>query len=265
MSIGPSIPEIQNFQNLTLKIQGEDEMTMMLHNYRSRQFHITSNGINPSSGFRDMASTNSGPSVGSFDKIWLGKPIWGNGQITTTVHNYKSRQVHKTLSGLNPSSGFRDLRSASLAQFVPNLTSFWSMGKPIRGKWPWQCTTTVCEWVSEWMNLTAFLGTADRSRQFHRTSNGENSSSSYRDMGSASLAPTWTKTTIPLQPRGLRCKQNTILIQIGRFHTVTPEHKAWSSIDRRGALLFFKVIHQVSRWRGTKNCQFWTELGVYRW
>ena len=27
-------------------------------------------------------------------------------------------------------------------QFVPNLTSFWPMGKPIWGKWPWQCTTT---------------------------------------------------------------------------------------------------------------------------
>ena len=40
------------FLNLTLKIQGEGEMTM-LHNYRSGQFHITLNGINPSSGFRE--------------------------------------------------------------------------------------------------------------------------------------------------------------------------------------------------------------------
>ena len=29
-----------------------------------------------------------------------------------TVYNYKSRQVHKTWNGLNPSSGFRDSRSA---------------------------------------------------------------------------------------------------------------------------------------------------------
>ena len=56
MSIGPPIPEIQHFQNLTLKIQGQGQMTMMLHNYRSRQFHRTSNGINPSRGFRDMGS-----------------------------------------------------------------------------------------------------------------------------------------------------------------------------------------------------------------
>ena len=27
----------------------------------------------------------------------MGKPIWGNGQITMTVHNYKSKQVNKTL------------------------------------------------------------------------------------------------------------------------------------------------------------------------
>ena len=42
----------------------------MLHNYRSRQFYITSNGINPSSSFRDAASTKSGPSAASFGKFW---------------------------------------------------------------------------------------------------------------------------------------------------------------------------------------------------
>ena len=56
MSIGPSIPEIQHFQNLTLKIQGQGQMTMMVHTYRPRQFHRTSNGENPSSGYRDMGS-----------------------------------------------------------------------------------------------------------------------------------------------------------------------------------------------------------------
>ena len=69
MSIGPSNPEIQHFQNLTLKIQGQGQMTMMLHNYRSRQFHRTQNGINPSSGFRDMGSAKSDPSAASFDKF----------------------------------------------------------------------------------------------------------------------------------------------------------------------------------------------------
>ena len=31
---------------------------------------------------------------------------------------------------------------------------------------------------------------------------------------------------------------------------------------RRGALLFFKVIRQISRSHGTKNCRFWPTLGV---
>ena len=75
MSIGPSIPEIQHFQNLTLKIQGQGQMTMMLHNYRSRQFHRSSNDINPSSGFRDTGSINFGPSVanGQAHKEQMGK------------------------------------------------------------------------------------------------------------------------------------------------------------------------------------------------
>ena len=78
MLIDPSIPEIQNFLEVTLKIQGEGEVTMMLPNYRSRQFYIISNGINPSSGSRDMDSTKSGPSATSFDKFWaMGKPTWG--------------------------------------------------------------------------------------------------------------------------------------------------------------------------------------------
>ena len=60
---------IQHFQNLTLKSQVQCQMTMLLHNYRSRQFHRTSNGINPSSGFRDMGSAKSGPSAAWFDKF----------------------------------------------------------------------------------------------------------------------------------------------------------------------------------------------------
>ena len=66
-------------------------------------------------------------------------PYGANGQITMTLHNYRSRQVHETSNGVNPSSGFRDMRSAKSG---PNLCqigsrSFWPMGK-----WPWQCTTT---------------------------------------------------------------------------------------------------------------------------
>ena len=69
MSIGPPIPEIQHFQNLTLKIKEQGQMALILHNYKSRQFHWTSYGINPSSGFKDMGSAKSGPSAAWFDKF----------------------------------------------------------------------------------------------------------------------------------------------------------------------------------------------------
>ena len=201
MSIGPPIPELQHFKNLTLKIQGQGQMTMMLHNYRSRQFDRTSNGINPSSGFRDMASTKSGPSAASFQVFgpWT-SPYGENWQITMTLHNYRYRQGHETLNGVNPSSGFWDMHSAKSA---PNLWQIWQVFGPWASPYGanGQMTMTVHNY---------------RPRQIHRTLNGENPSSCYRDMGSASLAatspaghphthpPARTVTTIPLQPRGLR-------------------------------------------------------------
>ena len=174
MSFGHPIPEIRLFQNLTLKIQGQYhgwrerwksqsgcnilwtripfvpcqsalpflrysifkiQMTMMLHNYRSWQFHRTSNGINPSSGFRDMGSAKSGPSAAWFDKFFCpwASPYWANGQITMTLHNYRSREVHETLNGVNPSSRYA-FRSV-WTQFMANLTCFGPMGKPMWCKW----------------------------------------------------------------------------------------------------------------------------------
>ena len=94
MSIGPPIPVMQLFKNLTLKIQSQGHMSLMLHNYRPGQFHRTSNGVNPSSGFRDMCSTSLDPSAAWFDKFLargqahmgqMGKWLW---RCTTTgLHN----------------------------------------------------------------------------------------------------------------------------------------------------------------------------------
>ena len=55
-----------------------------------------------------------------------------------------------------------------------------------------------------------------------------------------------------------------------RFRTVTPvwiHQWLWNDarslmLLRRGALLFFKVFHQISRSYGTKNLRFWPKLGV---
>ena len=118
-----------------------------------------------------------------------------------TLHNYRSRQVHETLNGVNPSSSFRDMRSAKSG---PNLWQIWQVFGP---------------WASLYGANGQIIMTVHnyRPRQFHRTSNGENPSRGYRDMGSASLAaarpparlPARTVTTIPLQPKGLRGKKNT--------------------------------------------------------
>ena len=115
------------------------------------------------------------------------------------VHNYRSRQVHETLNGVNPSNGFRDMRSAKSG---PNLCQIWQVFGPWASPYGanGQMTMTVHNY---------------RPRQFHRTSNGENPLRGYRDMGSASLAaarpaarpPARTVTTIPLQPGGLRGKK----------------------------------------------------------
>ena len=173
MSIGSSIPEIHNFQNLTLKIQGQCQMTMM-HSYWSRQFQRTQNGINPSSGFRDMGSAKSDPSAAIFDKFFGpgASPHGANGQITMTLHNYRSRQVHETLNWVNPSSSFRDMRSAKSG---PNLWQIWQVFGPCASPYG----------ANGHMTMTVHTY---RPRQFHRTSNGENPSSGYRDMGSTSLA-----------------------------------------------------------------------------
>ena len=57
------------FSKFDIENQGSSQMTLMLHNCGSRQFHRTLNGINPSSGFKDMGSPKSGPSAAWFDKF----------------------------------------------------------------------------------------------------------------------------------------------------------------------------------------------------
>ena len=65
-------------------------------------------------------------------------------------------------------------------------------------------------------------------------------------------------------------KNSSILTQIERFRTVIPvwiHQWLWNDAQslrqhRRGALLFFKVIRQLSRSHRTKNCRFWPELSV---
>ena len=67
-----------------------------------------------------------------------------------------------------------------------------------------------------------------------------------------------------------KVKVTEVTSQLYRFRTVPPVwihiwwwNDAYSLIMlRRGALLFFKVIHQISRSHGSKNRRIWPRLGV---
>ena len=67
-----------------------------------------------------------------------------------------------------------------------------------------------------------------------------------------------------------KVKVTEVTTQLNRFRTVTPVwiHIWWCNdayslmLLRRGALLFFKVIRQISRSHGSKNRRIWPRLGV---
>ena len=67
-----------------------------------------------------------------------------------------------------------------------------------------------------------------------------------------------------------KVKVTEVTTQLNRFRTVTPVwiHIWWWNdayslmLLRRGALLFFKVILQISRSHGSKNRRIWPRLGV---
>ena len=94
---------------------------MTVHNYRSRQRHETLNGINPSTGFRDMRSAKSGPNLWQIWQVFgpWASPYGANGRMSMIVHNYRPRQFQRTSNGENPSCGYRDMGSTSLAAARP--------------------------------------------------------------------------------------------------------------------------------------------------
>ena len=115
---------------------------MAVHNYRSRQVHETLNGVNPSSGFRDMRSAKSRPNLWQIWQVFgpWASPYGANGQMSMTVHNYRPRQFHRTSNGENPSNGYRDMGSASLAAARPTARrpARQSARPPARPPGPWR-------------------------------------------------------------------------------------------------------------------------------
>ena len=72
------------------------------------------------------------------------------------------------------------------------------------------------------------------------------------------------------QGQGSKVKVTEVITQLSRFQTVTPvliHQWLWNDAEslkqhRRSALLFYKVIRQISRSYRTKNRRFWPELSV---
>ena len=72
------------------------------------------------------------------------------------------------------------------------------------------------------------------------------------------------------QGRKSKVKVTEVTTQLNRFRTVTPVwiHILWWNdayslmMLRRGAILFLRVIRQISRSHGSKKCQIWPRLGV---
>ena len=80
------------------------------------------------------------------------------------------------------------------------------------------------------------------------------------------------ESTVHAKGQGQRSKVKVteVTTQLNRFRTVTPVwiHIWWWNdayslmLLRSGALLFFKVIRQISRSHGSKNRRIWPRLGV---
>ena len=83
---------------------------------------------------------------------------------------------------------------------------------------------------------------------------------------------TMVKSDVHAKGQGQRSKVKVTEVntQLSRFRTLTPvwihiwqwnHTHSWKQ-HRRGALLFFKVIHQISRSHSSKNRRIWPRLGV---
>ena len=83
---------------------------------------------------------------------------------------------------------------------------------------------------------------------------------------------TMVRSDVHAKGQGQRSKGKVteVNIQLSRFRTLTPvwihiwqwnHAHSWKQ-HRRGALLFFKVIRQISRSHGSKNRRIWPRLGV---
>ena len=117
------------FSKFDFENPGSRSMTMMLHNYRSRQCHRTSNSINPFSGFRDMGSAKSDPGAAWFDKFLA------HGQAH--MGHMVKQPWQCTATGINNSTELRTekIRQADTPIWVPQV---WQAPTAARPPGPWR-------------------------------------------------------------------------------------------------------------------------------
>ena len=168
MSVGHPIPEIQHFQNLTLRIQGQGHewcecwKPQHVSNIISTRIpFIPCQSAIPFLRYDffkiwpwkskvkvmvevQVESHKVGVTSYRFTSLWfhVNRPShsWDkafsnfdleNSRSRSNDHDvaqlHGSRQFHRTLNGINPSSSFRDI--GSIRSGWPDLTSFWPMGK----------------------------------------------------------------------------------------------------------------------------------------
>ena len=101
---------------------------------------------------------NLDPICGKVFGPWA-SPYRANGHMTMTVHTYRPRQFHRTSNGENPSSGYRDMGSASLAAARPATHSparpprLWRQ-KAYCNEWFLAATKQLYEWYFLFVRLS---------------------------------------------------------------------------------------------------------------
>ena len=110
------------------------QITMTMHKYRSRQFHETSNGVNPPSSYRDTHSAKCGPNLWQIWQVFgsWASPYGANGQIGIWVPQVWQQPARPTAcpnrDDNTPPANYHYIRNSYEIDLPP---------RPIKWSWKW--------------------------------------------------------------------------------------------------------------------------------
>ena len=167
---------------------------------------------------------------------------------------------------------------------MPSTNAYWSPVTSTGGQLQWKCSSYQsseygsnlffsCDQAALWMVFSVCLSVCLSVRPSVRLSVTPFwLCSHHRIIMKFSGIITTDQGNVHAKGQGQRSKVKVteVTTQLSRFRTVTPVwiwiwwwNDAYSlMLLRRGALLFFKVICQISRSHGSKNPRVWPRLGV---